>query len=712
VSTSILPGMLGGAVGRAHPRVEGHDKVAGTARYAVEYPVEGVTYAWAVPATIARGRITGIDAAAALDTPGVLAVVSHENAPRLMSADDPDLFLLQRPEVAYRGQIVAVTVAETPEAAREAARLVRVEYDAQQHHTVLSPGDPGLYAPAVVNPWYPTDTVSGDFEAAYAASPVQVDHDYRTPAYHHNAMEPHAATAVWSGDSLTVYDSNQGSTSVQEALAALFGLPGNDTGPAVRVVNEHVGGGFGGKGFARCQVVLAALAARLVGRPVRLPLTRQQLFTAVGYRTPTIQRVRLGATRDGRLAAIGHDALSQTSTIKEFAEQTAVYSRSMYAAPHRRTTHRLLRLDVPTPLWMRAPGECPGSFALESAMDELAIACGLDPIELRIRNEPTFDPETGNPFSSRNLVACLREGARRFGWAGRDPAPATCRDGLSGHGRWLVGTGVASSAYPTLAFPSTAAVEASADGSYHIRINATDIGTGARTALWQIAADELDVPIDRVTVSIGDSDLPPAFVAGGSSGTTSWGWAVRKACEALRKRIQDEHGGTVPAAGVSVQASTDDDLRTRNTFARFAYGAQFAEVRVDMDTGEVRVPRLLGMFAAGQIVNPTTARSQFIGGMTMGLSMALCEEAVLDPRFGDWINHDFAQYHIAACADVKRIEAYWLDEHDPHVNPLGTKGIGEIGIVGTAAAVANAVHHATGVRVRDLPVRLDKLLER
>jgi xanthine dehydrogenase YagR molybdenum-binding subunit len=700
VGTGALAGMLG-TVGRAHPRLEGHDKVAGTARYAVEYPVDRVAYAWAVPATIARGRIIGIDAAAALVTPGVLAVMSHENAPRLGSVEDPDLFLLQRPEVAYRGQIVAVAVADSLEAAREAARLVRIEYDARQHHTQLAPDDPGLYAPATVNPDLATDTASGDFEGGYAASPVQVDHEYRTPAYHHGAMEPHAATALWSDDGLTVFDSNQGSTSVQETLAALFGLPGD----AVRVVNEHVGGGFGGKGFTRSPAVLAALAARLVGRPVRLALTRQQLFTAVGYRTPTIQRVRLGAAADGRLAAIGHDAISQTSTFNEFAEPTAVYTRSMYAAPHRHTAHRLVRLDVPTPVWMRAPGECPGSFALESALDELAVASGIDPIELRIRNEPAFDPATGNPFSSRNLVACLREGARRFGWAGRDPRPAARRDGP-----WLVGTGVAGCAYPTLAFPSSATAHAGADGSCHVQINATDIGTGARTALWQIAADELDIPPDRVTISIGDSGLPPAFVAGGSSGTTSWGWAVRKACAALRQRIQSEHGGSVPAGGVTVRAGTDDDLNTLNGYARFAYGAQFAEVHVDVDTGEVRVGRLLGMFAAGRIVNPTTARSQFIGGMTMGLSMALHEEAVLDPRFGDWINHDFAQYHIASCADVNRIDVYWLDEHDPYVNPLGTKGIGEIGIVGTAAAVANAVHHATGVRVRELPVRLDKLL--
>ncbi len=688
------------AVGQARPRLEGPDKVTGAARYAAEYPAEGLVYAWAVQSSVAKGTITRIDAGPALATPGVLAVLSYRNAPRLQSSADRELFLLQSPEVAYRGQIVALVVASTLESAREAARLVRLEYDTAAHTTVLTADHPGLYAPATVNPDYPTDTEAGDFDAAYAAADVRLDHTYRTPAYFNNPMEPHATTAQWHEDGLLLYDSNQGSSLVQETLAMLFGLPRN----AVRVISEHVGGGFGGKGTPRCPAVLAAMAARHVGRPVRLVLTRQQMFATVGYRTPTIQRIRLGADRDGRMTAVCHDAISQTSTIKEFAEQTAVYTRPMYAAPHRRTTHRLARLDVPTPSWMRAPGECPGSFALESAMDELAVACGVDPIELRIRNEPTVDPENNTSFSSRNLIACLRDGARRFGWAGRDPTPATHRQG-----RWLIGTGVAGAAYPARSRPSTASARASADGSYQVRINATDIGTGARTALWQIAADALAVPPELVTISIGDSALPEAPLAGGSTGMASWGWAVTKACRALRERIHDA-GGAVPAGGVQVQTSTAQDVAAMAAYARHAFGAHFAEVRVDVDTGETRVARLLGVFAAGRIVNPTTARSQLIGGMTMGLSMALHEEGDLDPRFGDWVNHDLATYHITANADVEQIEAYWIDEDDLQVNPVGIKGIGEIGIVGTAAAIANAVYHATGVRVRDLPVRLDKLL--
>jgi xanthine dehydrogenase YagR molybdenum-binding subunit len=452
-------------------------------------------------------------------------------------------------------------------------------------------------------------------------------------------------------------------------------------------------------------VVIAALAARQVGRPVKLAVTRQQMFAVTGYRTPTIQRVRLGADTDGRLTAIVHDAFEQSSTITEFAEQTTTPTRVMYAAPHRRTTHRLVRLDVPTPTWMRAPGECPGMFALESAMDELAIACGLDPVELRIRNEPDVDPENGLPFSSRNLVACLREGARRFGWADRDPTP-----GIRRQGRLLIGTGVASSTYPVNRRPSQATALAHPDGSFTVRVAAADIGTGARTVLTQIAADALRTSMDRVRVEVGDSALPTAPVAGGSMGTASWGTAVVRACESLLDGLDRWDGDDLPAAGMEAVADTTDEVDAQRRLSRHAFGAQFAEVGVDVDTGETRVLRLLGVFAAGRVMNPKTARSQFIGGMTMGLSMALLEESLMDAEFGDYLNRDFAQYHVAACADVRDIEAVWLEEDDLHLNPMGGKGIGEIGIVGTAAAIANAVHHATGIRIRDLPIRLDKLV--
>jgi xanthine dehydrogenase YagR molybdenum-binding subunit len=508
---------------------------------------------------------------------------------------------------------------------------------------------------------------------------------------------------VWDGDRLLLYDSNQGVQPVQTAVAQAFGLDPE----RVRVVAPHVGGGFGSKGTPRPHVVLAAMAALVVDRPVTVAVTRQQMFAFVGYRTPTIQRLRLGAEPDGTLTAVSHEVVEQTSTVVEFAEQTAIPTRMMYAAPARRTRHRLAALDVPTPSWMRAPGECPGMYALESAMDELAIECGVDPIELRIRNEPDIDPETGNPFSSRGLVECLRRGAERFGWAGRDPAPGSRR-----HGAWLAGTGVAASTYPARRRPSEAAARADGDGTYTIRLGASDIGTGARTVLAQIAAECLEVDAAHVRVELGDTRLPAAPLAGGSMGTASWGSAVAKACAALRSRIAEDYAGVVPAGGLEAHAETSAEIEADAPLARHAFGAQFAEVRVNAVTGEVRVPRLLGVFAAGRILNPRTARSQLVGGMTMGLSMALHEESVMDGRFGDYVNHDFASYHVAACADVEDLDAEWIDERDPHLNPMGSKGIGEIGIVGTAAAVANAVHHATGIRIRDLPIRPDKLLNR
>jgi xanthine dehydrogenase YagR molybdenum-binding subunit len=450
---------------------------------------------------------------------------------------------------------------------------------------------------------------------------------------------------------------------------------------------------------------VAALAARAARRPVKLEITRQQMFAFVGYRTPTIQRIRLAADADGRLTAIGHDVVEQTSTVREFAEQTAVATRVMYAAPNLRTSHKVTQLDVPTPSWMRAPGECPGMYALESAMDEMAIACGQDPIEFRMRNEPDVHPEDGLPFSSRHLVACLREGVDRFGWRNRDPRP-----GVRVEGRWMVGTGVAASTYPAYRAPASATARLDRAGIYTVLVNATDIGTGARTTMTQIAADALKVSMEQVHVDIGDSDLPPAPVAGGSSGTASWGTAVFNACRDLRSELE-RRDLVVPQEGLQITVDTTDEIRSQAPFSRHAFGAQFAEVRVDRDTGEIRVPRLLGVFAAGHIINPTTARSQLVGGMTMGLSMALHEKSVMDRRFGDYVNHDLATYHIAAHADVRDVQAYWIDEDDPHLNPMGTKGIGEIGIVGTAAAIANGVYHATGIRVRELPIHVEDVLE-
>ena len=690
------------AVGAPIDRIDGPAKVRGTATYAFEWSLDRPAYLHAVQATIATGRITGIDAAAATSEPGVLAVLTHENAPRLASIDDAELAILQSGVVAFRGQIVGGVVAETPEIARDAASLVRLNYVGWAHDVELRPDRHDLYAPERVNAGYATDTAEGDVNAALATAAVTLDATYTTPLVHHNPMEPHATIAIWSDDGLTIYCASQGVHKTRATIAEVFGLDPD----RVRVISPHVGGGFGSKNFVHADVVLAVMAARmLAGRPVKLSLTRQQMFSQVGHRTPTIQRVRLGADADGRLTAIAHDVVEQTSRIKEFAEQTAAATRMMYAAPNRSTTHRLAALDVPPPTIMRGPGETPGMFALESAMDEMAFACGLDPVEFRIRNEPHVDPATGRPFSSRNLVTCLREGVDRFGWRPRDAMPRARRDG-----RWFVGTGVAASTYPVYhPSGSVATIRVGRDRHYDVLIGAADIGTGAWTALTQIAADALGVTVDDIDLRIGDTALPYAPSAGGSAGTTSWGSAIVEAAREVRAHLEAD-GGVVRDDGFEVTRELPDNPYAEQ-FAMHSFGAQFAEVRVCEDTGEVRVPRLLGVFAAGRIVNPKTGRSQLLGGMTMGLSMALHEHSVLDARFGHVVNQDFAGYHIAANADVGSVEVHWLDEKDPYVNPIGSKGIGELGIVGAAAAIANAVHHATGIRVRDLPITLDKLLQ-
>ncbi len=689
------------AIGTPTDRVEGREKVTGAARYAFEQLPGDHAYAWLVQSEIASGEILSLDASPALAQEGVVAVAWAGNAPRVAEVDDRELSVLQSRTISYRGQIVAVVVAESLETAREAAAHVRIDYEVRDHEVVLDEHDPAIYDPGTVNAGYPSESVQGDVARALARADAAVDVTYRTPAFHNNAMEPHATVALWDGDDLTLYDSNQGASTVRDTLAQVFELEPEQ----VRVISPHVGGGFGSKGTPRPHVVVAALAARMTGRPVKLAITRQQMFAFTGYRTPTIQRLRLGASGDGQLTAIVHEALQQSSRLREFTEQTAVATRMMYAAPNRRTAHRLARLDVPTPSWMRAPGEAPGMYALESALDELAVELAIDPVELRIRNEPPLDPERGIPFSSRGLVACLRLGAERFGWAERDPTPGVRREG-----DWLVGTGVAASTYPAYRSPATATARAEGDGSFVVRIAASDIGTGGRTTLTLIAADALDQPAARVTVEIGDSALPRAGLAGGSMGTASWGTAVTLACRALVERIE-ALGGHVPADGLEAHADSSDEVRaTDQGYSRHAYGAQFAEVRVDAVTGEARVSRLLGIFAAGRIINPTTARSQFLGGMTMGLSMALLEESVMDREFGDYLNHDLAGYHVASHADVGELEADWIEELDDHLNPMGSKGIGEIGIVGTAAAIGNAVFHATGRRVRELPLRLDRLL--
>jgi xanthine dehydrogenase YagR molybdenum-binding subunit len=686
-------------VGRARVRVDGPAKVTGTAPYAVEHPVPGSPlHAWLVQSTVAKGRVVDVDTADALAHTGVLEVLDHTNAPRLEPGDDPDreLLVLQDARVGFRGQIVAVVVAESPEAAREGAALVRVEYAAEEHRAELRDDAPA-YKPGSVNASMETDTDEGDLDAAVNGAEILVDETYTTAFEVNNPMEPHALTALWEEDGLTLHDSTQGVHGVASTLAPLFGLPVE----RVRVVAPNVGGGFGSKGLPHAHEVAAVLVARRhPGRAVRLAVTRQQMFALTGYRTATISHFRLAADAEGRLAGIEHRVVEQTSAIKEYAEQTAAPTRMMYAAPHRRTAHRLVSLDVAVPSWMRAPGEMPGMFAHEVAMDDLAVACGVDPVELRIRNEPERDPETGRPFNDRRLVECLRRGAERFGWGDRPPQPRSTRSG-----EWWVGTGVASATYPTMTMPgNTATVRALADGRYAVEIGAVDIGTGAWTVLTQIAADALGCPVEAVELGIGDTRFPQASVAGGSSGTGSWGSAVVAAAQAFR-----EQHGPAPAAGAACSAAAKDHPE-RQHLAMHSFGAVFAEVHVHAWTGELRVPRLLGVYSVGRVVNPATARSQLVGGLTMGLSAALFEEAHRDPRFGHLVTQDLATYHVAAHADVRDVEVEWLDEADQVATPMGSRGIGEIGIVGTPAAVVNAAYHATGVRVRHIPVTADRFV--
>jgi xanthine dehydrogenase YagR molybdenum-binding subunit len=666
------------ALGTAHSRVEGHLKVSGRAHYAAEHNPEGVVHAVLVQSTIAKGRVTHVG-----EVDGALLVLSHVNAERTSAVSDGELSVLQDPAVHYRGQIVAAVVAETLEAARAGADALEIRYAEEKHDVVLTPEHRGFYAPDGVNGGYETDSLIGDPDAALADAAVTVDRTYETPAQHNNAMEPHAVVAHWDEGRLVLNETSQGVWGLRGTVAELFGLEPD----AITVHSPHIGGGFGSKGTIRPHTVVAVMAARALERPVKLVTTRRQMFAFTGYRTPTIQRVRLGADRDGRIAAISHEAFSQTSQLKEFTEQTATVARVMYAGEHRRSTHRVTRLDVPSPSWYRAPGETPGMFGLESAMDELANELGIDPIELRIRNDPPEHPESGRPWSSRGLAACLREGAERFGWDARGDLPEN------------TGYGVAAAMYPTYRAPAWAHAKRESDGSVTVRIAASDLGTGARTVLTQIAADACELPFEQVRVEVGSSDFPRAGVAGGSMGTSSWGSAVHGAC----RRLVDEGGD-------EAEYDTRADLKELGDYARHAFGAQFAAVRVDRSTGEVTVDRLLGVFAAGRILNPKTARSQFIGGMTQGLGMALMEETAIDHEFGDFLTVDLAQYHVPVNADVRDVDAIWVDEEDPHLNPMGSKGIGEIGITGVAAAIANAVHHATGVRVRRLPIHVEDLL--
>jgi xanthine dehydrogenase YagR molybdenum-binding subunit len=694
-------------IGQPISRIDGPLKVSGLAVYAAEHWDLGQPlYGFIVGATIGKGRITAIDTARAERAPGVRMVMTHRNAPEQGKADPSIRSAYSRafptldgPDVHHYGEPVALVVAETYEQARAAATLVDITYAGEPGRFDFAARLDQAYAPKAVNAGLPTDSAVGEFDPAFDGAEVKVDAVYTTPYQFSQPMEPHACMVVPSGEDLTVYVSAQIVAEARTAIASTLKVDKQ----RIRIVTPFVGGGFGSKLGIHSETILAALAARELKQPVKVVQTRQQIFHLLGCRPVTSQRVRLGAKRDGTMVALGHDVTMHTSPLAEFAEQTATSARPMYAAANRLTRHRLVELDLPRGEDVRAPGEAPGLLAVECAVDEMAVALGMDPVDLRILNEPTVHPETGKPFSDRRLVECMREGARRFGWERRRARPASLRDG-----RWLVGYGMAAGVRMQFQLPSKATVRMMPDGTAIVRSDITDIGTGTYTIVAQVAAETLGIPLERVRVEIADSNYPPGAGSGGSFGATNTCVAVYNACVALREKLKAD----IPAEGVEAEGAigymgTDPNYKK---YSIHAYGAQFAEVGVDADTAEIRLRRMLGVFAPGRLFNAKTARSQLIGGMTFGVSSALHEEAIVDTRSGAFINHDLASYLVPVHADIPEIEAVVLDGFDDKANVLGAKGVGELGNCGANAAVANAVFNATGVRVRDFPITIEKVL--
>jgi xanthine dehydrogenase YagR molybdenum-binding subunit len=711
-------------IGQPVDRVDGRLKVTGKARYAAEFQFRGITHAVAIGSTIASGRINAIDLREAERAPGVLAVITHLNAPK-MPAPAPEtpqnrfqraVPVLQDTEIHHHGQFIGVVVAETFEQARHAARLVKVDYRETRPNIDFDANVENAYAPPIINAGFKTDTRRGEPEQGLQQAAARMDAVYDTPIEHHHPMEPHATIASWEGDRLTVHHGLQMVVEAVPAIAATFEIPREN----IRVLSPFVGGGFGCKILTRDNAMVAILAARMVKRPVKLVLTRQQMFMNVGLRQHNRQRLRLGASADGKLAALAHETLTHTSMTEEFVEQAGVMSRMMYDVPASLVTHRVFRLHVQTPKWTRAPGEAPGSFALESAMDELAIQLKIDPVDLRLRNETPKDLDTGKAFSSRSLVQCIEVGARKFGWSKRNPVPRSNRQG-----NWLVGHGmsVASRGAPYRAASANLMLSRTGrDVRAVVEMCATDLGTGSYTIIAQTAAQALGVPMDRVEVRLGDSSLPATPGSGGSWGAGTFSAAAQAVCDEAKRQLRsraDVNYIREPTAGELMDAAKVSSFRTSATaspakemtnFSHYAFGANFVEVWVDADLGTVRVRRYLAAIAAGRILNPKTASSQIIGGIVWGIGNALMEESVLDPRHGAFITRTLADYHVPVNLDIGDIEVVFVPETDANVNRMGVKGIGEIGIISVAAAIANAVYNATGQRVRHLPITPDKLL--
>ncbi len=711
-------------VGKPVPRIDGPLKVTGKAPYAYERHdvVANPAYGHVVGSAIAKGRIVSIDVARARAAPGVIAIVTARNAGRLGKGKRNTAKLLAGPDVEHYHQAVALVVAETFEQARAASRLVDVQYAPASGRFDLEEARAGARKPPkILNE--PADTSVGEFEQAFAAAAVKVDATYATPDQAHAMMEPHASIARWHGGKLTLWTSNQMIDWARGDLAATLGISKDD----IRVTSPFIGGGFGGKLFIRADALLAALGARAARRPVKVSLTRPMMFNNTTHRPATIQRVRIGATAQGKIVAIGHENWSADLPGGQ-PDGSVSQTRLLYAGEHRMTATRLAVLDLPESNAMRAPGEATGMMALEIAMDELSERLRIDPVELRAMNDTQVDPEhPDRPFSKRQFVQCLRVGAEKFGWSKRSASPASVRDG-----RWLVGLGMAAAFRPNPVMKSAARVGIDASGDVTVETDMTDIGTGSYTVIAQTAAEMLGVPVGRVTVRLGDSSFPVSCGSGGQWGGNSSTSGVFAACVKLREAIARKAGmspsaaefvdGTVRSgtrsipigmavgpAGMTAEDAIEFGALDKK-YRQSTFGAHFVEVGVDAATAETRVRRMLAVCAAGRILNPRTARSQVIGAMTMGVGAALSEELVVDTRRGFFVNHDLAGYEVPVHADIPHIDVIFLDETDPVSSPMKAKGVGELGICGVAAAVANAIYNATGVRVRDYPVTLDKVI--
>jgi len=698
-------------IGQGIDRVDGRLKVTGQARYAAEFAVPGVVHAVLVNSTIGAGAITGFDLTAAQAMPGVLAIITPDNAPKLRIKQQPvHAPLLQDRDVHFNGQHIAVVVADTLEQADAAASLIRVRYRRDEPVTSMDAVLGRAYTPKNFrNGARPADSRRGDPDSAFDNATVKVDASYITPIEHHNPMEPHATIARWDGNRLTVWTATQGISSAQQTLASLFGIDQAD----VHVICPYVGGGFGCKGNTWPPATLAAMAAKVVGKPVKLAVTRAQMFTSNGYRPRTVQKLRFAADEQGHLVSMRHDGFSQMSqpALGEFSEPVGLATEMLYACPNVAVTHRLVATHASLPTYMRAPGLASGNFALESAIDELAVALRQDPLEFRLRNYAEQEPHQNRPFASKALRECYSQGAEAFGWSRRSHEPRSMRDG-----NVLIGWGMATSTYPTHRMPAAVRVRVGANGTALVQVGTQDLGTGTYTVMSQIAADELGIPVERIQFELGDSAFPHAPVSGGSMTVASVGPAVKAACEAVRAKLQADPGASLPellarhnmefVEGTSEAKPGDEEKH----YAMHAFGAQFAEVRIDADLGEIRVSRFVGAFDAGRVMNAKTARSQLIGGIVYGLGMALLEETHVDGESGRIVNANIAEYLVPVNADVPDIQTIIVPNDELISNPLGAKGIGELPMVGVAAAVANAVYHATGVRVRKVPIRIEDLL--